>query len=327
MRRVHQSQFTRKVGGGALNTENLRHVLAVAETGSFSAAARLNGVTQPAVSLAVKKMEKEFGVKLFDRAGGRYSVTGEGALVIDHAKRILELEDRLVSDLQLAREALAGKLRIAASNIPGEYVLPLIIGEFKSRFPGLEPVLEVSDSHHTVQSVLSGGVEVGFMGISLEKDDLEVLPFCPDSLVVVAPPKHPLTSRSKVDLKQLLEENFILREEGSGTRQLMLDALQRRGIASERLRVEMELGSTSSVLSAVESGIGITLVSIWAARTPISEGRLSRLKVPGLSAKRQFSLIRLRSKDLSAAGAAFVKYVEEKRPFLKRHANSFGSLG
>jgi DNA-binding transcriptional LysR family regulator len=139
-----------------MNTDIIRQLLALAETGSYSRAAERSNVTQPAVSLAVKKMERELGVKLFERSGNRYVVTETGRTVLEHAAEMLDAEDRLMSSLEHVTRTAAGRLLVATSNIPGEYVLPLILGDFRADNPDIEPALEVMDSGRVVEAGAPG---------------------------------------------------------------------------------------------------------------------------------------------------------------------------
>lgn len=309
-----------------MNTDSLRHLIALADTGSYSEAAARSGVTQPAVSLAVKKMEGDLGVKLFARSGNRYVATDIGRIVLGYASEMLDAEDRLMSSLEQARGSAAGRLRIATSNIPGEYVLPLILGDFRAAYTDIEPILEVMDSGRVVEAVGSGGFELGFIGSGAVHKNLEMTPFCPDTLKVICPPGHPLAGKRSVQPKQLKTEKFLLREEGSGTRDLMVEALGEAGLDIGKLRVEMELGSTSAVVSAVESGAGISLISFWAARGPLNEGRIESINVPRLNVDRQFSLVRLKKHVFSPPAEVFVAYVFERRGFLRKHAREMAKV-
>lgn len=307
----------------ALNTDGLRQLLALSETGSFSEAASKLGITQPAISLTVKKMEGDLGVRLFQRRGNRYIPTEIGNIFLEHALEIVEAEERLLSALSQAKEGSVGKLRIASSNIPGEYVLPLVLGDLRERHPGIEPVLDIMDSSKVVAAVLSGEFEFGFIGSIVNRDDLAVIPFCPDELRVICHPGHPLARKRSVRPALLQSERFILREEGSGTRELMLKALESAGLEVKGLRIEMELGSTSSVISAVESGAGISLASLWAISGPLAEGRIAVIKVPSLRAKRDFSMVWRKDHDLSPPARAFTDFMREKGRFFAKYARSF----
>ncbi|MFH1150853.1 MAG: LysR family transcriptional regulator [Actinomycetota bacterium] len=302
-----------------MNTENLRHLVALADTGSFTEAAARSGVTQPAVSLAARKMERDLGVKLFERVGNRFVPTPAGKIMLEHAREMLSAEDRLLSSLARSTDVASGVLRVAASNIPGEYVLPLLLGEFRGTHPDIEPMLEVTDSARVEEMVICEAVEVGSVG-AVHAEGLEATPYCPDTLKVVCHPAHPMAGKKGVKPAALIKEKFILREEGSGTRELMLSALSGAGLDVSRLTVEMELGSTGSVISSVEAGAGISMVSQWAVNGPIAEGALGEIKVAGLKATRQFSLIRIAGRDLSPQAASLFSFILAKKAFLKKRA-------
>lgn len=308
-----------------MNTDSLRHLLALSDTGSYSEAAARTGVTQPAVTLAVKKMEGNLGIKLFERSGNRYVPTEIGRVFLESAVEVLEAETRLLSSLEQAREAQTGKLRVATSNIPGEYVLPLILGDFRKAFPDIEPLLEVMDSSRVSDSVRSGGFEFGFVGSSVKFDDLEAVPLCPDVLVAICAPSNPLASKRTVRPEQLTGELFVLREGGSATRDLMMEALEQAGLDASGLKVEMELGSTSAVMSAVESGAGMSLSSIWAARGPLAEGRVKKMHVPALKAHRELSLVHLKGHRFTPQAKALKDFVLGRRDFLKKHLRNLAT--
>ena len=306
-----------------MNTDNLKHLLAVAETGSFSEAAVRLGISQPAVSLSIKKMEKDLGVRLLNRTPGGYRLTREGSSVVEHAREMLEGEQRMLSAVQRLKGEASGRLLAASSTIPGEYVLPLILGEFKARYPAIELTLEVSDSRRVLREIAQSRVEIGFTGLEEKTGELSFHRICPDTLVVVAPLEHRLSKKASVLPQQLAEDRFILREEGSATRELMLEVLEKNGLPLEDLTVEMQLGSASAVLSAVESGAGISLVSFWAARQPLMEKRISRLKAGKLEARRHFFLAEARGAELSRQGSALRDFVIDKSAYLTDFARSF----
>lgn len=302
-----------------MNTENLMHLLALSETGSFSEAAARDGVSQPAVSLAVKKMENDFGVKLFKRSGNRYVPTAVGQVFLEHAREVVDAERRLLSSIEQASGTLAGKLRISTSNIPGEYVLPLILGDFRKTHPDIEPMLEVLDSSRVIDSIRAGTFDLGFIGSSDPPRDVESVRFCPDRLMVICAPSNPLAQKRSVKPERLADEKFVLREEGSATRNLMETSLAEVGLDVSALKVEMELGSTSAVMSAVEAGSGISMASIWAAKGPLSEGRIKSINVPSLKTERQFSLVYRKGDELPSPAGAFKEFVLSRRAFLKKH--------
>jgi DNA-binding transcriptional LysR family regulator len=289
-----------------MNTISLKSFIAAAEEGSFSKAAARLGITQPAVSLSISKLEKELGVKLFERTAGSFSLTGAGGLLLERAREIVEAEERLYAAAANASGDVSGRLTMAASNIPGEYILPRLIRDFTAGYPRVEVNLVISDSAEVAEAVRSGSVEVGFTGARPRGSRMKVTPVCPDFLVLIAPPAHPLASKTVKDPARLLEEGLVLREAGSGTRGLMLESLKQVGINPAGLRVVTELGSTSSVMEAVEEGMGLSMVSIWAAQPRIAAGRIAPVRLKGVEARRDFLMIHRGRDSLSPAAAAFV---------------------
>lgn len=306
-----------------MNTEILKRLIALAETGSFSAAGLINGVTQPAISLSVKKMENELGTVLFERRGNRVVPTESGQIFLFHARKILEAESALLSALE--KHALhPKKILIASSNIPGEYILPLILGNFKKEMPNIEPAIEIMNSARVIECVRKKEYEIGFIGKSTAPADLNILPFCPDALLIICSPEHPLADRKKVSPESLKDEMFIFREHGSATRELMENAMIKIGLDPDKIRIEMELGSTSSVISAVASGAGISMVSAWAVRNQLKEGIIKTFSVVGLNARRQFSVISKKERKLSEEVYRFEQFVLGMKGYLEKTAHEYG---
>jgi DNA-binding transcriptional LysR family regulator len=288
-----------------MNTISLKGFIAAAEEGSFSKAASRLGITQPAVSVSIANLEKELGVKLFDRSAGHFSLTETGALLLRKAREMIALEEDLYAAAAKSLGDVTGRLAMAASNIPGEYILPRLIRDFTVDYPQVEVNLVISDSDGVAEKVREGSTEVGFTGARPKGTGLEVTPICPDFLVLIAPPSHPLSRGTRRDVSLLAKEGFVLRETGSGTRSLMLESLKLAGVSPARLHVVTELGSTSSVMEAVEEGMGLSMVSAWAASDRIAAGRIAPVRCKGLEARRDFLMIHRKKENLSPAARAF----------------------
>lgn len=288
-----------------MNTISLRSFIAAAEEGGFSKAASRLGVSQPAVSVSIANLEKELGVKLFDRSAGHFSLTEAGTLLLRKAREIIELEEGLYAAAAASLGDITGRLAMAASNIPGEYILPRLIRDFTVDYPQVEVNLVISDSAGVAEMVREGSAELGFTGARPRGTGLEVTSICPDFLVLIAPPSHPLSRGIHKDASLLAKEDFVLRETGSGTRLLMLESLKRVGLASARLHVVTELGSTSAVMEAVEEGMGLSMVSAWAASPRIAAGRIAPVRLKGLEARRDFLMIHRKKENLASAARAF----------------------
>ncbi len=304
-----------------MNLASLRNFIAVAESGSFSEAASRLGISQPAVSLSIKHIEDECGVKLFDRSHGKCRLTEEGSFLLEYAGEVADVEDKFYAAVEEIRGEISGRFEVVSSNIPGEYVLPSIIGEFKRDYPRVELILEISDSYSVIDKIRAGEKEIGFTGVKPDNGHLVAKPFFPDTLVMIAPVDHPLAKASGITKSDLQKADYILREKNSGTRQIMLEVLEKEGIQIDRLRVAMELSSTSSVLSAVAGGAGISMTSCLAASPLLGEGKVVPLTKRGLVVNRDLYLIYHKAQALSRAAQAYIEFVEEKRLFLLNQAD------
>lgn len=280
----------------------------VADLGSFSGAARRLGLTQPAVSFQVKALEKELGASLIDRSHGRVVLTPAGRTAYTHAKKILADREELLADIPRTTGKVAGRLRIGASTIPGEYLLPSHLADFKRHFPQVTVSLEIGDSARVVEMVEGERVELGFVGMRPE-GAFTVCRFAEDRLVVAVPKHHPLSAKKKVALQDLAGERWVFRGESSGTRSCSEIAFAEAGLETEELDVVAEMGSTQAVLNAVAAGMGVALVSDRAAREPARAGLLSVARVDGERLARDFYAIHSSERTLSRAAEEFLKAV------------------
>lgn len=305
-----------------MNTKSLRVFMEVARTGSFSAAARNLGMTQPAVSFHVQSLEKEYGSKLVDRSSGRCRLTEAGISLRKHAQRILRAEEELAREMEGKRSEASGPLAVAASNIPGEYIMPRILAEFRQLHPLVEPRLTIADSEKVLESVRAGDFDLGCVGFREEDDRLVYGNLCSDRLVFIASAEHPLAAKKRLQATDLAGETLIMREEGSGTRSHMVRIMADLGLeAAEYDRVV--LGSTMAVIQAVAAGAGISLSSLWAVEPYVRVGKLRILGVRGRELRRDFHYVLLRRRPASLATTALIDLIEEMRPELERTLASY----
>ncbi len=307
-----------------MNTKSLRIFVEVAETGSFSAAARNLGLTQPAVSFQIRTLEKEFGNTLIDRSTARNRLTEAGDSFLRHARGILEVEDELRRDMEGRRSEVGGPVTIAASSIPGEYIMPRILAHYRERYPLADPRLDILDSAKVLERVRAGEVDLGCVGMREEDDRLRYGPLCEDRLTFIAPPSHPLSRKRNVKTEDLEGITFIYREEGSGTRSHMLRILAELGL-ERGLEAAVILGSTMAVIQAVAAGEGISIVSLWAADTYVRSGEVAALRLETRGLSRDFHYVLLSRRPLSAATAALLKLLEEERPHLEQRLKTISS--
>ena len=253
-----------------MDTRQLAAFCAVVERRSFSQAAERLGVTQPAVSLQVRALEKRLGTQLLDRSGRRVEPTEAGWRLYRGAQRMLALEDQLLADVAASGEGeLAGDLVLGASTGPAAVVVPVVLGEFQRLNPGVRVFLTVSDTHSVVERVAARELELGIVGASRRHRGVRFEPFFSDEVILVCPPGHRFAGRT-VTLDELREEPLILMQEGAGVRQIVEDALRRQGVKLRDLDVRLELGLQESVRRAVEEGYGVTFISRTAVESELA---------------------------------------------------------
>ena len=295
-----------------MDTRQLAAFCAVVERRSFSHAAERLGVTQPAVSLQVRALEKRLGTQLLDRSGRRVEPTDAGWRLYRGAQRMLTLEDQLLAEVAATSEGeLAGDLVLGASTGPAAVVVPVVLGEFQRENPGVRVFLTVSDTHSVVERVAARELELGIVGASRRHRGVRFEPFFSDEVILVCPPGHRFAART-VTLEELREEPLILMQEGAGVRQIVEDGLRRQGVRLRDLDVRLELGLQESVRRAVEAGYGVTFISRTAVESELAAGRLAEARVEGLEATREISLASASGRARTRIADAFVTYARER---------------
>ncbi|HEY5526903.1 MAG TPA: selenium metabolism-associated LysR family transcriptional regulator [Candidatus Anoxymicrobiaceae bacterium] len=278
----------------------------VADLGSFSGAARRLGLTQPAVSFQVKALEKELGASLIDRSRGKVVLTPAGRTAYAHARKILVDREEMIADIPRTTGEVSGLLRVGASTVPGEYLLPVALAQFKKHFPQVTVSLQISDSEGVVGMLKDERIELGFIGKQPDAG-LVSRTFAEDRLVAVTPKDHPLASKKKVALKDLTGERWVMRSRSSGTGNKVASALREAGISESDLEVVAEMGSTQAVLAAVSAGMGIAILSNKAAAEPARWGLLSIAEISGARLVREFYAVHADGRPLSRAAEEFLK--------------------
>jgi len=295
-----------------MDTRQLAAFCAVVERRSFSQAAERLGVTQPAVSLQVRALEKRLGTQLLDRSGRRVEPTESGWRLYRGAQRLLALEEQIVSDVALSGEGeLTGDLVLGASTGPAAIVVPVLLGEFQRENAGVRVFLTVSDTHTVIERVAARELELGIVGASRRHRGVRFEPFFSDEVILACPSGHPFSGRT-VTLDELREESLILMQEGAGVRQIVEDALRRRGVRLRDLDVRLELGLQESVRRAVEAGYGVTFISRTAVESDLEAGTLAEASVQGLEATREISLASAGGRARSRVADAFVAFARDR---------------
>src|SRR6266516_4934441 len=268
-----------------MDTRQLAAFCAVVELRSFSQAAERLGVTQPAVSLQIRSLEKRLGSQLLDRSGRRVEPTEAGRRLYRSAQRMLALEEQLLGELGDENGTLSGRLEIGASTGPGGTVLPVLLCEFQRRHPDVRVALSVSETQRVVDQVARRELELGVVGAARRHRAVTFEPFFRDEVVLACPPGHAFAGRT-VPLDELREEPLIVMQEGAGVRQVIEDELRGVGVRLRDLDVRLELGLQESVRSAVAAGHGVAFISRTAIEAELAAGTIAEASVRSSSRAR-----------------------------------------
>jgi DNA-binding transcriptional LysR family regulator len=295
-----------------MDTRQLQAFCEVVERKSFSLAAERLGVTQPAVSLQVRALEKRLGTQLLDRSGRRVEPTEAGLRLYRGAHRLLALEEEITNDLaEEATGALAGTFEIGASTGPGGVVLSQLLCQFAEVHPQIHVALSVFDTQTVVERVADRSLELGVVGAAPRHRGVEYEPFFRDTVILACPPGHAFAGRT-VSLDDLRGETLIVMQDGAGVRQMIEDELRRVGTRLRDLGVRLELGLQESVTSAVRGGYGVTFISRPSVENDLGAGTLVEARVAGLELEREIHLVRATGRSETRAARAFVEFARER---------------
>jgi DNA-binding transcriptional LysR family regulator len=280
----------------SLSVQGLRVFLGILEYGSLSAAGRELGITQPAVSNHLHVLEQRFGVTLLTR-GRCLKATPAGECLAGHARRMLEELEALEEEMS-RHSAPCGRLLIGASSTPGEVLLPRLAVRYAAEYPEVALDVHIADTEETLHALLEREVEVAFVGREMDEPRVEATVIEQDELVPVVATSE-FAAVSEVELTDLMEYPFIMRERGSATRQIVENRLAAAGFTP---RIAMELGSNAAVAGAVAAGAGVGVLPV---RSLVSQGRIKQISVRGLDFRRPFVMLVERDRRLSPAAEAF----------------------
>ena len=282
----------------------------VVELGSFSKAGEAVHLAQASVSERIATLENMVGAKLLDRMGRTVSPTKAGELLHRNAQRLLEIKKAARLEMQDFLGVKQGEIHIGASTIPGEYILPEVIGGFAREYPLIRVILTVADSKEIETRVLEGDFEFGIVGRRSLTKKLLTHELWEDDLVLVVPSKHRWASKKEVTAQELADEPFISREVGSGTLSSLEGHLQHAGVKGiSALRVIAHLGTSTAVKEGVKSGAGVSILSSRAVDTELKAGVLKSLKIKGLPMSRHFYLIRDRRRTISPLCCTLIDFL------------------
>ncbi|MGI6493157.1 MAG: selenium metabolism-associated LysR family transcriptional regulator [Pelotomaculum sp.] len=294
-----------------MNFKQLEAFLWVTELQSFTKAARQLYMSQPAVSFQIKALEENLEVDLFQRGDKKVILTEAGRLLYPEAKKMIKHYNKIKAGLDDLKGLKTGNLVIGASTIPGEYVMPLLIGGFKELYPGIQISLKIAGSGLVTRWVREREIDLGITGIPVEGDGIECTPWLQDEMVLIVNQSHPWAQKGVINLDELKNGVMILREKGSGTRRSLEMILEEKGIQLDDIPKGMELGSTRAVITAVEAGLGVSIVSRYAVKDVLQLKRISEVQVEGLNLNRAFFIIKLTQSIGGFVTEEFCKYLND----------------
>ena len=287
----------------------------VVESESFSRAAEAVFLVQASVSERIASLEKKVGTRLLDRLGRKVIPTVAGELLYKHAVLLLQMKETAQQEMEKFLGLEQGEISMGGSTIPGEYILPDLIGRFNKRYPHLSVKLIIADSSEVERRVLEGEIEIGVIGSKSLHANMLCQKLWQDELVLAVPAGHPWARRQTVSLTELREAPFILREEGSGTLKILETYLRDCGEnGTNAFQVSARFGSSTAVKEGIKSGLGLSILSARAIETEVKAGLLNALKVKGLSMSRNFFLIRNKLRIASPSCQAMHDFLLSEKP-------------
>jgi len=285
----------------------------VVELKSFSKAASSVYLSQPTVSSHIKDLEDHFECKLLDRLGREVAPTKAGQLLYGYAAKMITLKENAERALAEFQGKVRGHLTIGGSTIPGGYILPPLLGQFKQAYPEVTVTLIENDTAGIIQDTLEGRVELGIVGAKAREVQLVQEKVMDDEMCLIVPKGHKWAATGHVRLEELIKEPFIMREPGSGTRKSIEQVLDTSGHWFGHLNVVAEMGSTEAVRQAIKARMGVSILSECAVDDELAAGSLKKIGIKGMSFQRAFYLIVHKHRTQSPLSHAFIKFLKEKR--------------
>jgi DNA-binding transcriptional LysR family regulator len=287
-----------------MEVRDLQVFLSVSKHLNYTRAGEEINLSQPSVSVRIRQLETELGVKLFEQLGKKVVLTDAGQLLVPYAHRVIAAIDDAHHAIDELQGLERGSLRIGASTTPGMYLLPQLVAYFKRSHPKIDIHLGIKDTREVEVGVLSDEFDFGFVGGHLAAEEVSAVPWLTDELLLVVPTGHQLARKRIVRKQDLQEERFIVREKGSATRATIVTRLQQANLELEAV-IEME--NPESIKRAVQSGLGIAFISKFAVATELKAKILTAIRVRDLVINRELKIVHRKDKHLSRAALAFIQ--------------------
>ena len=298
-----------------ITIQQMEAIILLVEEGSFSRAAKRMLLTQPALTKNIKNAEDCFGVRLVNRSSAGISLTPEGKILYDYARRMLRLRDEAKAKVLVLNKKTGGNIYLSASTIPATYILPRALSDFNKKNADIHIYIKTADSEEAMNMVLDNEVEMGVIGKKPLNKKLATETLWKDRLVLVVSKNHAWRKKKSVTLPELLKEPFVIREKGSATKELFESYLKKsKAISLDQFNICGELGSSEAIKEAVIAGWGVSVISIHAVSRELSQGLLCEIPLQGYSMERNFYLIYRRQFDFRPFHKTFINFIKNYSP-------------
>jgi DNA-binding transcriptional LysR family regulator len=277
----------------------------VAKRLSFTKAAAELFITQPAVTKHIHELEDQYKAKLFERKGNHIALTNAGELLLHHAEKVFELYRNIEFDINALNKRKEGLLRLGASTTIAQYIVAPLLARFRNKFPDVQLSLVTGNTEQVEKYLLSKEIEMGIIEGYSKNPEISYHEFLKDEIVLVCSSKHPLANRNSLKADELKDIRFVMREQGSGTLEVIDHALKNAGINHSELKVEIRLGNTESIKSYLLNAPCMAFLSVHAIVDEVKRGELKIIDIANLSIERSFYLINLQGKITGLADLFF----------------------
>ncbi len=285
--------------------QQLKLFEAVSRLGSYTRAAEELFLTQPAVSIQIKRLEEQTGLPLFEKVGKKIFPTAAGKAMYSASQDILNRVDLLKNTIEELTGTVKGPIQLSVVTT-AKYFLPKLLGLFLQQYPDVEPKLKFTNRARVIDRLMSNDDDFVIMGQIPEDDNLETYPFLNNILGIVAPADHPLANKKNITIRELAKQQFLIRESGSGTRFVFDQLMKEHGVSIEPY---MELGSSEALKQAIMAGLGIAVLSLHSVQLERSVNKLTVLDVQGFPLKRRWYAVHLKGRKLSLVARTFLDYI------------------
>jgi len=300
-----------------MTIQQMEAIIALVEEGSFSRAAKRMLLTQPALTKNIKNAEDCLGTRLANRSSAGISLTPEGKILYNYARRMVRLRDEAKEKVLALRKESGGNIYLSASTIPATYILPRALSDFNKTNTDIHIYIKTADSEEAMNMVLDNEVEMGFIGKKPLNKKLAAETTWKDRLALIVSRDHVWCKKKSVTLSELLKEPFVVREKGSATKELFKTCLKKsKSLSLDQFNICGELGSSEAIKEAVIAGWGVSVISIHAVSRELSQGLLYEIPIQGLTMERNFYLIYRRQFDFRSFHKTFVNFIKQYTPVM-----------